>query len=387
VEIDGPVIAQARSVFASGLSMAEGYTIPRRQVPVNWTLVRIVLATGSMIGSCLLRRAFGFAFVLLGLSVVIFIVARIVPGDPARIALGPLATPEQVAQLREEMGFSKPAIVQYVDYIGGVLQGNLGKSLLTSRAVSSDIAQALPATLELVLFTLLLIGVLAVPLGVLAARWHNSGIDNASRLVSLLGVVTPGFVFAILLQLFASHYQFFPLTGRLSQGLGFVPDITGLALVDSLLKGRLDAFADALSHIFLPALALSAAGIGQIMRITRSSMLDVARRDHVETLRSFGVPGYVITLKYMLRLAAIAPLTILGLEFASLIGNAFIVEMVFAWPGIASYGLRAILSKDFNAVMAVVLVSGLFFAVANLLVDLAVGLIDPRLRARAALGR
>ena len=335
-----------------------------------------------MIGYHLLRRTIGFAFILLGLSVVIFAVARIIPGDPARMALGPLATNEQVAQLQEEMGFSKPAVVQYFDYIGGVLRGNLGKSLLTSRAVADDIAQALPATLELVLFTLFLIAVVAVPLGVVAARRHNSWIDNASRLVSLLGVVTPGFVVAILLQLLVSHFHFFPLTGRLSTNIGFVADITHLALVDSLLKGRLDAFADALSHIFLPALALSAAGIGQIMRITRSSMLDVARRDHVETLRSFGVPDYVITLKYMLRLAAVAPLTILGLEFASLIGNAFIVEMVFAWPGIASYGLRAILSKDFNAVMAVVLISGLFFVVANLIVDLLVGLIDPRLRAR-----
>ena len=333
-----------------------------------------------MIGYHLLRRAIGFAFVLLGLSVVIFTVGRIVPGDPARMALGPLATTEQVAQLREEMGFSKPAVVQYVDYLGGVLKGNLGKSLLTNRAVSADIAQALPATLELVLFTLLMIAVIAVPLGVLAARRHNSWIDNGSRLVSLLGVVTPGFVFAILLQLLASHFHFFPLTGRLTTGSGFVADITHLALVDSLLKGRLDAFGDALVHIFLPALALSAAGIGQIMRITRSSMLDIARRDHVETLRSFGLPDYVITLKYMLRLAGVAPLSILGLEFASLIGNAFIVEMVFAWPGIASYGVRAILSKDFNAVMAVVLISGLFFVVANLIVDLLVGLIDPRLR-------
>ena len=335
-----------------------------------------------MFGYRLLRRTVGFAFILLGLSVVIFTIARVIPGDPARMALGPLATNEQVAQLQEEMGFSKPAVVQYVDYLGGVLRGNLGKSLLTSRAVADDIAQALPATLELVLFTLFLIGIVAVPLGVLAARRHNSWIDNTSRLVSLLGVVTPGFVFAILLQLLVSHFHFFPLTGRLGTNIGFTPDITHLALIDSLLKGRLDAFADALSHIFLPALALSAAGIGQIMRITRSSMLDVARRDHVETLRSFGVPDYVITLKYMLRLAAVAPLTILGLEFASLIGNAFIVEMVFAWPGIASYGLRAILSKDFNAVMAVVLISGLFFVVANLIVDLLVGLIDPRLRAR-----
>jgi len=337
-----------------------------------------------MIASYLLRRAIGFVFVLFGLSLIIFVVARVVPGDPARISLGPQATAEQVAQLRMEMGFDKPAVVQYVDYLGGVLRGNFGRSLLTNRAVSSDIADALPATLELVLFTLLLIVLIAIPIGVLAARWHNTWIDNSSRLVSLLGVVTPAFVVALLLQLFASGFHFFPLTGRLTSGVNFVPDITHLMLVDSLLKGRLDVFGDALRHILLPALALSAAGIGQVMRITRSSMLDVARRDHIETLRSFGVPGRVITLKYMLRLASIAPLTILGLEFASLMGNAFIVELVFSWPGIASYGARAILSKDFNAVLAVVLMSGLFFVVANLLIDLLVGLIDPRLRARRA---
>ena len=333
-----------------------------------------------MVASYLIRRAIGFVFVLFGLSVVIFAVARVVPGDPARIALGPLATQEQVAQLQREMGFDKPAALQYLDYLRGVVRGDLGRSLLTNRPVSADIAEALPATLELVLFTLLLIMLVAVPAGVLSARWHNTWIDNVSRLVSLVGVVTPGFVVALLLQLFASLFHFFPLTGRLTPDLGFVPEITRLALVDSLLKGRLDAFADALSHILLPSLALSAAGIGQVMRITRSSMLDVARRDHVETLRSFGVPGSVITLKYMLRLASIAPLTILGLEFASLIGNAFIVELVFAWPGFASYGVRAILNKDFNAVMAVVLMSGLFFVVANLLIDLLIGIIDPRLR-------
>ena len=337
-----------------------------------------------MIASYLVRRAIGFVVVLFGLSVVIFVVARIVPGDPARIALGPLATAEQVAQLQKEMGFDKPAPVQYLDYLGRLVHGDFGRSLLTNRPVSADIAEALPATLELVLFTLLLIMLVAVPAGVLAARWHNTWIDNSSRLISLLGVVMPAFVVALLLQLFASLFNFFPLNSRLSPDLGFGPDITHLALVDSLLKGRLDAFADALSHIFLPAVALSAAGIGQVMRITRSSMLDVARRDHVETLRSFGVPDWVITFKYMLRLAAIAPLTILGLEFASLMGNAFIVELVFSWPGFASYGVRAILNKDFNAVMAVVLMSGLFFVVANLAIDLVIGLIDPRLRVRQA---
>jgi peptide/nickel transport system permease protein len=336
-------------------------------------------------GVYLIRRAVGFAFVLFGLAVVIFVIARIVPGDPARIALGPLATQEQVAQLRGEMGLDRPAVVQFATYIAGVVHGDLGQSLLTNRAVSRDIAEGLPATLELVLVTLTLITVLAIPLGMLAARRHNSAADNITRILSLLGVVTPGFVVAILLQLLAAgSWRFLPLTGRLSSDLGFVPDITHLALLDAILKGRPDAFLDALAHLALPAMALSAAGIGQIMRITRSAMLDIARRDHIDTLRSFGVPSYVITLKYMLRLACVAPLTILGLEFASLIGNAFVVELVFSWPGIASYGVRAILSKDFNAVMGVVLVSGLFFVVANLVIDLLIGLIDPRLRRGAA---
>ena len=332
-------------------------------------------------GRYLLRRALGFLFVLFGLAVVIFIIARIVPGDPARIALGPLATQDQVIQLQREMGLDRPAIIQFGAYIGGILRGDLGQSLLTNRRVAQDIGEALPATLELVIVTLLLIGIVAVPLGMLAARRHNSAIDNISRLISLLGVVTPGFVVAILLQLLAaSSGRFLPLTGRVSPDIAFKADITHLLLPDALLHLRFDVLGDALLHLVLPAIALSAAGIGQIMRITRSAMLDIARRDHVDTLRSFGVPGRVIALKYMLRLASVAPLTILGLEFASLIGNAFVVELVFSWPGIASYGVRAILSKDFNAVMGVVLTSGLFFVVANLLIDVAIGLIDPRLR-------
>ena len=332
-------------------------------------------------GRYLLRRAGGFVFVLFGLAVVIFVIARIVPGDPARIALGPLATNEQVLQLRTEMGLDEPAIIQFGAYIAGVVRGEFGKSLLTNRLVSRDLAEALPATLELVLLTLILMTCVAMPLGMLAARRHNSAIDNVSRLVSLLGVVTPGFVVAILLQLLAAETgRFLPITGRMSPDLPFSADITHLLVVDALLRGRFDVAGDALLHLILPALALSTAGIGQVMRITQSAMLDIARREHVDTLRSFGVPGHVIALKYMLRLASVAPLTILGLEFASLIGNAFVVELVFSWPGIASYGVRAILSKDFNAVMGVVLVSGLFFVVANLLIDMLVGVLDPRLR-------
>ncbi len=331
--------------------------------------------------SYLSQRLGRLMIILFGLSVIIFCMARLVPGDPARIALGPLASEQQINGLRTKMGLDKPAPEQYVRYIGGVLHGDFGQSLLTGRSVSLDIRQALPATLELVLFTLVLMIAIAIPLGVLAAWQQNGWFDQLSRVLSLLGVVTPAFLLALILQLLASLNWFtLPVTERLSSNITFTIHYTGMLLPDSLLAGRWDVFTDAFKHLLLPGFALAAAGIGQIMRITRSSMIEFSHRDHVETLRACGVSRKKIYCKYLLRLSASAPLTILGLEFASLMGNAFIVEMVFSWPGIASYGIRAILSKDFNAVMGVVLVSGVFFIVANLLIDFVVSLVDPRLK-------
>jgi ABC-type dipeptide/oligopeptide/nickel transport system permease component len=332
----------------------------------------------------LLRRALTLLFVLFGLAVLIFIIARIVPGDPARIALGPLATATQVTELQEEMGLNASFPVQLWSYLSGLAQGDLGKSLLTSRPVMDDIRGALPATFELVLVTIVLQIVVSIPLGVMAAIYRNMWVDNVLRVVSLIGVVTPGFVLAIMLQLIAAHYLgFLPITGRLDGGIDFNADITGLLLIDGTLKGRFDVVLDAIRHLFLPAIALSAAGIGQVMRITRTAMIEVASRDFVEATRAYGIPERVVTFRYMLRVASVAPLTILGLEFASLIGNAFIVEFVFSWPGIASYGVRTIMQKDLNAVIGVVLVSGVFFVVANLTIDLVLGLLDPRHRLRA----
>ena len=332
----------------------------------------------------LLRRALTLLFVLFGLAILIFIIARIVPGDPARIALGPLATATQVSELREEMGLDASFPVQLWSYLSGLAQGDLGKSLLTSRPVMDDIRGALPATFELVLVTIVLQIVVSIPLGVMAAIYRNMWVDNVLRVVSLIGVVTPGFVLAIMLQLIAAHYLgFLPITGRLDGGIEFNANITGLLLIDGALKGRFDVVLDAMRHLLLPAIALSAAGIGQVMRITRTAMIEVASRDFVEATRAYGIPERVVTFRYMLRVASVAPLTILGLEFASLIGNAFIVEFVFSWPGIASYGVRTIMQKDLNAVIGVVLVSGVFFVVANLIIDLVLGLLDPRHRLRA----
>tara|TARA_B100000674_G_C37968066_1_gene975584 strand:+ start:1915 stop:2910 length:996 start_codon:yes stop_codon:yes gene_type:complete len=325
--------------------------------------------------------------VLFGLSILIFIIARIVPGDPARIALGPLATATQVEELREEMGLNASFPIQLWSYLSGLVQGDLGKSLLTSRPVMDDIRGALPATFELVFVTIILQIVISIPLGVMAAIYRNTWVDNLLRVISLIGVVTPGFVLAIILQLVAAHYLgFLPVTGRLDGGIDFEANFTGLLLIDGTLAGRFDVVVDAIRHLFLPAIALSAAGIGQVMRITRTAMIEVSSRDFVEATRAYGIPEKVVTFRYMLRVASVAPLTILGLEFASLIGNAFIVEFVFSWPGIASYGVRTILQKDLNAVIGVVLVSGVFFVVANLTIDIILGLLDPRHRLRAGRG-
>ncbi|TKT69736.1 ABC transporter permease [Aquamicrobium sp. LC103] len=327
------------------------------------------------------KRIAGFIGVLFVLSLMIFVLARVVPGDPARIALGPSATQEQVDAMRLAMGLDEPVIKQYFAYIWNALHGDLGRSLISSRPVTREIAALLPATLELVIVTIVIMTLVAIPLGVVTARYRNSWIDNTGRFFSIVGVTMPSFLFAILLQLFAAYFLTdWPIIGRINHGLSPPVGPTGLLLVDSLVHGRLDVFTDAFQRVLFPALALAMSGIGQITRITRSAMIEHQRRDHVLTLQSFGVPDRVIVFSYLLKLSSIAPLTIMGLEFASLIGNAFVVELVFSWGGFASYGLEAILQKDLNAVMAVVLISGLFFIVANIVIDLILLVIDPRLR-------
>lgn len=333
----------------------------------------------------LIRRLLWSLVVLAGLSVLIFLIARVVPGDPARLAMGPRASAVQVAQLRTEMGLDRPLPEQYARYIGGLLRGDLGRSLLSRRKVNDDIRETFAATFELVLATITMAVLFGIPLGVAAATWKDATVDNAVRLVAILGAVTPSFFLALLLQILAGYeLHMLPTTGRLSPSLGFVPDITGLMTLDALLHFRFDVLGDALRHLLLPSLALAAATTGQIARITRSSMIDVARQDYIDAARAFGIPARVRIWKYMLRPSFVPPLTILGLEFASLIGNAFVVELVFAWPGMASYGVRTILQKDLNAVMGVVMVSGVFFVLVNLAIDVLVGFVDPRIRITGA---
>ncbi|WP_374619312.1 ABC transporter permease [Devosia sp.] len=333
----------------------------------------------------LVRRILWSLLVLVGLSMVIFAIARVVPGDPARMALGPTATQEQVSDLREKLGLNRPIVEQYGLFVAGLAQGDLGRSLLTERPVNDDIRSTFAATFELVLVTITLAFALGVPLGVAAARWKDRWPDNLVRILAIFCAVTPSFFLALLLQILAGYVlHILPTTGRMPHNIDFIADITGLMSIDSLLKGRLDVFGEAFRYLLLPSLALAAATMGQIARITRSSMIDVASQDYIEASRAFGVPEPVRVFKYMLRPSFVPPLTILGLEFASLIGNAFVVELVFAWPGMAAYGIRTILQKDLNAVMGVVMVSGVFFVLVNLVIDVLVGFVDPRIRIRGA---
>lgn len=331
----------------------------------------------------LVRRVLWSILVLVGLSIVIFGIARGMPGDPARLALGPRATQEQVNGLSHSLGLDRPLYEQYGMFVSGLAKGDLGLSLLTKRPVNDDIRDTFAATFELVLATISLAFVLGVPLGVMAARWKDKWPDNLVRLIAIVSAVTPSFFLALLLQILAGYVlHILPTTGRLPPTMTFSADITGLMTIDSLLHGRLDVFGEAWRYLLLPSIALSAATMGQIARITRASMIDVSSQDYIEAARAFGIPERLRVFKYMLRPSFVPPLTISGLEFASLIGNAFVIELVFAWPGMAAYGVRTIMQKDLNAVMGVVVVSGVFFVLVNLVIDVLVGFVDPRVRIR-----
>ena len=318
--------------------------------------------------------------VLIGVSILIFVIARVIPGDPARIALGPNATPEQVADLRADLHLDEPILVQYGYFVADVLRGDLGLSLYTNRPVTTDIAQFLPATLELVLVAGLMMVVFGLPLGIWSARYRGRWADNLIRLIALLGVSAPSFVWAVILMLlFAFYLPLFPIAGRISTEFAINP-VTGFLLVDTLVAGNLRAFADAAWHIALPAFALALSGIGQAARLTRANMVETYDRPYIEMARAYGFSERRIANRYAFKPSLIPSLTIIGLDFAAMLGNAFLVEAIFAWPGLSRYGVQVILRKDLNAIVGTVLVISATFLIVNIIVDLLIAFINPRIR-------
>jgi len=327
----------------------------------------------------LLRRLLLVVPVLFGLVTLTFVLTRMVPSDPAAALAGDQATPEQIAELRHAYGFDRPLPEQFVAYLVQLARGDLGSSVFTRRPVIDDLAERLPATLELTFFALLLSVGFGIPLGVLAALHHNRWLDQALRIFSVGGIAIASFWLALMLQLvFSMNLDLLPLRGRLSITGDMPPDLTGAYLIDALLAGRLDIFEDALVHIVLPAATLAFGSLATIVRFARSGVLETLQKDFVSFETAIGYPRRVIIAKYVLRNSLVSTVTQIGLLFGGLMAGAVVVEAVFDWPGIGGYAAASVFTADFQPLLGVTLLIGAIYAGVNILVDLVHAWIDPR---------
>ena len=327
------------------------------------------------------KRVGYIVFSLFGLSLLVFVLARVLPGDPARMVAGPHAPEYVVERIRHQLNLDKPLLVQYVLWLKKVLHGDFGYSLYTKHSVTLDILNYLPNSLELIGVAVLIQVVGAFILGVTSGWWAYRWPDNIVRGFAYIGISIPAFVWAIIFQLiFGWWLGWFPVQGMYSEGVTPPPRITGFHLIDALITGNFAAFKDELWHIFLPALALAMGPMAQDARIIRAGMIDNLNKDYISLVRSHGLPDRVVMFKYLLKPSIIPAVTVMGMDAAALLGNAFLVEIVYNWPGFSAYGIEAMLRKDLNAIVAVVLIIGVIYAIANILVDIAVAYLDPRIR-------
>lgn len=317
---------------------------------------------------------------LFGVSLIAFCMVRLIPGDPAQILLGQDASPERVAQLRQELGLDRPIPVQYLDFLTGALRGNLGESITTGRDVTTELAVRFPATIELTLGAMIVALAIGVPLGVLSAVRKNSLLDRLASVFALTGLSMPIFWLAmVLVVVFGVNLELFPFPGRLSSGVS-ITSYSGLVLVDSLIAGNMHAFSDGFMHLVMPAVALGTIPMALIMRMTRSSMLEVLEEDYVRTARAKGVLPMVVVFKHALRNAMLPTVTVIGLQIGLLMGGALITETIFSWPGVGQLAYQAIFGRDYALIQGVVLYGASVIVLVNLLVDLLYGLLDPRVR-------
>lgn len=331
----------------------------------------------------ILRRIVLLVPVLLGLSMLVFAIGRLLPGDPVLLAAGPNASREEVAALSVEFGLDQPIPVQYWRYLSGLLQGDWGRSLQTRGPVLEDLKVYIPATLELVAAAMLIAIVVGILLGLLAAVRCNSWIDYAVRLVSLASISMPRFFLGLLLQLvFAMWLGIAALGGRFPLTDSPPPTVTGMLTIDSLLAGDWAALSLALQHLALPAIAMSLSPLATITRMMRASTMEVLQQDYVLTARALGIPPGKLLFKHVLRNALSSTLTVIGLYFGWLLGGTVLVETVFDWPGIGLYATKSILTQDFMPVMGVVLSIGTMFVLFNLLIDLLYGVVNPKVQLR-----
>ncbi len=310
----------------------------------------------------------------------VFCMVRAIPGDPAQIMLGQTATEAQVAEVRDRLGLDDPLPVQYLVFVKDAIRGDLGDSIVTGRPVTSELLERLPATFELTAFAMLIAILVGVPVGVISAVRQYSVLDKVASTTALTGISMPIFWLAmILIVIFGVNLELLPFPGRLGPTTA-ITSITGLVLVDSLLTLNFAGFWDGLLHLIMPAIALGTIPMAVIMRMTRSSMLEVMGEDYVRTARAKGVVPWRVVFRHALRNAMLPTVTVIGLQFGLLMGGAILTETIFTWNGIGQYAIQSIAGRDYAGIQGVVLYGAVFFVLINLLVDVLYAVLDPRVR-------
>ncbi len=324
------------------------------------------------------HRLLQLAFVLLGVSVVVFVTMHMLPGDVAQMLLGDRATNEALAAMRQQLGLDQPIWVQYLRFLLDALHGDFGTSLATNHPAVTDVLVAFPVTLQLTICALGVSTLIGVPLGVLTAVWNGSRFDAVMMTLTLFGVSMPIFWLGLmLLILFAAVLGWVPVGGLMPVGLE-PPRVTGMSIVDAILSGDADTIWESLHYMILPACTLAAVPLALVTRITRAEVIAAGMLDHVRTAHAKGLPGHQVVLRHVLRNAAIPIVTVIGLQLGLLLSGAVLTETIFALPGVGRLMVDSIRSRDYSVVQAGAMFIAIVFVVVNLLVDLSYSLLDPR---------
>ena len=329
------------------------------------------------------KRLIYLVVMLFGVATLVFILTKMIPGDPtvANLSQRALNDPEVVAAYRAKYGLDQPVFVQYILYIKNLLHLDLGTSIRTNKPVLDELARCYPATIELALFAIILAALLGILFGVISAIKRNSILDQMVRALSVTGVSIPSFWFSLLvLYFFYYKLHIFPGPGRLSNSFSAPATVTGMYVIDSLIEGNPAKALDALQHLILPGLVLAAFTMGLITRTTRSNLLDVMSTDYIRTARAKGLSRVGLIVRHALGNALIPVLTVIGLGLGNLLGGMVLVETIFNWPGVGQFAYESVLSVDYPSIIGVALLIALNYMVINTVVDILYGVIDPRVR-------
>lgn len=317
---------------------------------------------------------------MFGVSVLVFMMVHLIPGDPAEMMLGERATESALTELRQQLGLDQPLYVQYGKFLGRLAQGDLGRALRTNEKITVEMGERFPATFELSLVAIVIATVIGVFAGIMSATRQYSIFDYLSMITSLIGVSMPIFWLGLVLMIvFSVNLGWFPISGRLGYDVD-LEIITHFYIIDSILTQNWAAFKDTLWHLVLPAFTLSTIPMAIIARITRSSMLEVLRQDYIRTARAKGLSLTVVHYRHALRNALIPIVTVIGLQFGVLMAGAILTETIFAWPGIGLWLLNSVIARDFNAVQGGTMAVAALFVIINMLVDILYIWINPRLK-------